>query len=269
MTGEVTAAKCRLKKQAVIFGLSALIGLIGLCVTAYAAPAVSIDFTPDADVGTGFGILEIMFLFGIIALLPSILLMMTSFTRIIIVLSFLRNALGTQQSPPTQVLVGLALFLTLFIMFPVVTEIQNQAYIPYKQGQLQAMEAVDAGIKPLKRFMLKHTTTKSLNLYLSISNTALPLLEEGQSPEQLTTQLSLAVVVPAFITSELERAFLIGFLIFLPFLIIDMVVSSVLMSMGMVMLPPAMISLPFKILMFILVDGWSLLLGTLVQSFIM
>lgn len=266
MTGEVVAAKKRLKKQAVIFGISALVGLAAFCITAYAAPAVSIDFTPDADVGAGFGILELMLLFGIIALLPSILLMMTSFTRIIIVLSFLRNALGTQQSPPTQVLVGLALFLTLFIMFPVVTEIQNQAYIPYKQGQLQPMEAIDAGIKPLKRFMLKQTTPKSLNLYLSISNTALPLIEEGSSPEQLT-QLSMAVVVPAFITSELERAFLIGFLIFLPFLIIDMVVSSVLMSMGMVMLPPAMISLPFKILMFILVDGWSLLLGTLVQSF--
>ena len=268
MTEDTARAKRRLKRQLAVFGASFIGAAVSLGITAYAAPAVTLDFTPAADVGTGFGVLEIMFLFGIISLLPSIMLMMTSFTRIIIVLSFLRNALGTQQSPPTQVLVGLSLFLTLFIMFPVVTEIRNTAYVPYQQGTYTAMEAVEAGVKPLKRFMLKQTTTKSLNLYLSISNTAMPLLEEGQDPEKLT-ELSLAVVVPAFVTSELERAFIMGFLIFLPFLIIDMVVSSVLMSMGMVMLPPAMISMPFKILMFVLVDGWSLLLGTMVQSFAM
>lgn len=262
----VSQAKHKLKKQALLFGCSLLAVVLLLGVTVYAAPAVSIDFTPDETGGNAMGVLEVFFLFALIALLPSILLMMTSFTRIIIVLSFLRNAMGTQQSPPNMILVGLALFLTLFVMAPVVTEITTTAYVPYKNGTLNEMQAIDAAVKPMKRFMLLQTKPKELNLYLSISGTEMTV-EEGQDEIEELSKLSLAVIVPAFITSELERAFLIGFLLYLPFLIVDMVVASVLMSMGMVMLPPAMISMPFKLLTFILVGGWDLLLGTLVQGF--
>ncbi|MEG0179197.1 MAG: flagellar type III secretion system pore protein FliP [Oscillospiraceae bacterium] len=232
----------------------------------HAAPGVTIDFNADAAGDNTMGALDVMFMFVLIALLPSILLMMTSFTRIIIILSFMRNALGTQQSPPNQVLVGLALFLTLFIMMPVIDEINKVAYTPYKAGDITQQEALDKGVVPIKKFMLKQTKVKSLNLYLSLSKTELPLLAEDEPPDKLVT-LPLNIVVPAFMTSELERAFLIGFYLYLPFLIIDIVVSSVLMSMGMVMLPPAMISLPFKILMFVLVDGWSLLMGTIAMGF--
>lgn len=262
----VAEARKKLKKQALLFLLSAVAVALFLGVTAYAAPAITIDLTPDPSADRGMGVLEIFLIFGILALLPSILLMMTSFTRIIIVLSFLRNALGTQQSPPTQVLVGLSLFLTLFIMSPIVTEIATTAYVPYKDGRMTEMEALDAASKPLKRFMLKNTKVEELNLFISISGTEITV-EENQDEMEELSKLPLSVIVPAFVTSELERAFLIGFLLFLPFLIIDMVVGSVLMSMGMVMLPPAMISMPFKILTFLLVGGWDLLLGTLVQGF--
>lgn len=259
-----------LKKQLLLFSVSLavvlLLTLFLLNTTALAAPGISIDFIADDTGNSSMGVLDLMFLFVLLSLIPSILLMMTSFTRIIIVLSFMRNALGTQQSPPNQVLVGLALFLTLFIMTPTFEEIKTTAYDPYKAGTYTIVEAAEAGQIPLKRFMLGQTTPKSLNLYLSISGSELPKIESEENLEDLT-RLSLFVVVPAFVTSELERAFLIGFLLYLPFLIIDIVVSSVLMSMGMVMLPPATISLPFKILMFVLVDGWSLLLGTLVQGF--
>ncbi|MFV0498326.1 MAG: flagellar type III secretion system pore protein FliP [Candidatus Fimivivens sp.] len=259
-----------LKKQLLLFSVSLITVLFLvfflLNTTALAAPGVSIDFIADDTANNAMGVLDLMFLFVLISLIPSILLMMTSFTRIIIVLSFMRNALGTQQSPPNQILVGLALFLTLFIMAPTFEEIKTTAYDPYRAGDYTATEAVDAAQLPLKRFMLGQTTPQSLNLYLSISDSTLPKVEPEESLESLT-RLSLFVLVPAFITSELERAFLIGFLLYLPFLIIDIVVSSVLMSMGMVMLPPATISLPFKILLFVLVNGWSLLLGTLVQGF--
>lgn len=262
----VGEARKKLKKHILLFLLSAAVTVILLGVTAYAAPAVTIDLTPDPSADRGMGVLEVMLLFGILALLPSILLMMTCFTRIIIVLSFLRNAMGTQQSPPNMVLVGLALFLTLFVMSPVVTEVTTTAYVPYKDGRLNEVQAIDAALKPMKRFMLLQTKPKELNLYMSISGTEMTV-EEGQDEIEELSKLSLSVIVPAFITSELERAFLIGFLLYLPFLIIDMVVASVLMSMGMVMLPPAMISMPFKLLTFILVGGWDLLLGTLVQGF--
>ncbi len=265
-----TQCRAALKKQLLLFGVSLLLVLfLALFIfntTAQATGGISIDFIADDTGQSPMGVLDLIFLFALLSLIPSILLMMTSFTRIIIVLSFMRNALGTQQSPPNQVLVGLALFLTLFIMTPTFEEIKTTAYDPYKVGSYTITEAAGAAQLPLKRFMLEQTTTKALNLYLNISNSPLPSIQPGESAESLT-DLSLFVIVPAFVTSELERAFLIGFLIYLPFLIIDIVVSSVLMSMGMVMLPPATISLPFKILLFVLVDGWSLLLGTLVQSF--
>lgn len=202
--------------------------------------------------------LEILFMLTFISLLPSIVIMMTSFTRIIIVLSFLRNALGIQQTPPNSVLVGIALFLTLFIMSPVISEVNETAYIPYKNEELSQEQALNKASIPMKQFMLRQTEPSSLNLFLEFSNT--------EMPENLD-DLPLTVVTPAFMTSELKRAFVIGFLLFIPFMLIDIVVSSTLMSMGMIMLPPAMISLPFKILLFILIDGWQLLFSTLVNGF--
>lgn len=202
--------------------------------------------------------LEMLLLLTIIALLPSIIIMMTSFTRIVIVLSFTRNALGVQQSPPNMVLVGLALFLTLFIMQPVLDEINTQAYQPYLEEQITQEEALSRGAVPLKRFMLRQTERTTLDQFCSLAG-----LEIVQDPQTLP----MTVVIPAFMTNELKRAFTIGFLIFLPFMLVDVIVSSTLMSMGMIMLPPAMISLPFKLLLFVTVDGWGLLFTGLVQSF--
>lgn len=204
------------------------------------------------------GTLEILLLLSLITLLPSILIMMTSFTRIIIVLSFLRNAMGLQQSPPNQVLIGIALFLSLFIMSPVLTSIHDEAFVPYEAGEITGTEAIDRAEDPIKTFMLKQVKDEDLALFLNLSNTEMP-------DDQMS--LKLSVVIPAFITSELKQAFIMGFMIYLPFIVIDMVVASTLMSMGMIMLPPVMISMPFKLLLFILVDGWNLLMDTLVRSF--
>jgi flagellar biosynthetic protein FliP len=184
--------------------------------------------------------------------------MMTSFTRIIIVLSLLRQALGTQSAPPNQVLLGLALFLTLFVMGPVFDKIYTDAYQPLSENKITMNQALERGVEPLKAFMLKQTREADLALYVKMSNT--PQL---QGPEDVP----LRVLVPAFVTSELKTAFQISFAIFIPFLIIDMVVASVLMSMGMMMVSPAIVSLPFKLMLFVLVDGWQLLIGSLAQSF--
>lgn len=235
-------------------------------VTAYAA-SVTVDLGSGDGSVRSFGVLEALLLVTLLALAPSILIMMTSFTRIIIVLSFLRNALGTQQSPPNQVLVGLALFLTLFIMWPTFTEINETAYKPYREGEITSEEAIELAQAPMKEFMVRQIYTDDVSLFLSISNRqrgeeiALPTDHDG------LLELGMEIIVPSFITSELKRAFTIGFLLFIPFVIIDMVVSSILMSMGMVMLPPSMISLPFKLMMFVLVDGWGLLVSTLVSGF--
>lgn len=218
----------------------------------WAAPTI------DGLLNSVDGNLEVLFLLSIITLLPSILIMMTSFTRIIIVLSFLRNALGLQQSPPNQVLVGIALFLTMFIMSPVLSTIQAEAYVPYEAGEISGAEAIGRMEAPIKEFMLRQTKPEELDLFLSLSNTELP-------EDRMT--LKMSIVIPAFVVSELKQAFIMGFLIYLPFIVIDMVVASTLMSMGMIMLPPAMISLPFKLLLFVLIDGWSLLVDTLVRSF--
>ena len=205
--------------------------------------------------------LEVLFLTTVIALLPSILVMMTSFTRIIISLSFLRGAMGTQQNPPNMVLVGIALFLTLFIMNPVLTEIQKNAYEPYKQQTITQEQALDRAEVPLKRFMLRQTEQSSLNMFCDLAQGDAPASEEE------AMELSMRVVVPSYMTSELKRAFEIGFFLYIPFMLIDIVVSSTLMSMGMIMLPPAMISMPFKLLLFVTVDGWQLLFSTLAQGF--
>lgn len=212
------------------------------------------------DANNSSSTLDLVLLVTILSLAPSILILMTSFTRIIIVFSLLRNAMGVQQTPPNQVLIGLALFLSLFIMSPVFTKINDVAYKPYKAGQITTIEAAKAASVPLKEFMLKQTSNDSLQLFLDISKTEMP-------KDNITEKLGLQVVVPAFIISEIKKAFTIGFLLFIPFLIIDIVVSSTLMSLGMIMLPPAMISLPFKILLFILVDGWQLLVAALVKGF--
>jgi len=229
------------------------------------AAGINLEITPEEGTeGGALGTIEVLFLLVIVSLLPSILLSMTSFTRIVIALSFVRNALGLQQTPPNQVLIGIALFLSLFVMSPTLQEINEVAYAPYRNGEISFEQARENAVKPLKVFMLKQTQKKDLQLFLDISGKQLP---EVGSAEELTDVLGLDVLVPSFLTSELKRAFTIGFLLFLPFLIIDIVVSSTLMSMGMVMLPPTTISLPFKILLFVLVDGWNLLFGTLVSGF--
>jgi len=190
--------------------------------------------------------------------IPAALLMMTSFTRIIIVLSLLRHALGTQTSPPNQVLVGLSLFLTIFIMTPVLDKIYVDAYQPLSENRITFIEALNRGAVPLRGFMLKQTREADIGLFARLANT--PKLESAND-------VPMRVLIPAFVTSELKTAFQIGFIIFIPFLIIDMVVASVLMSMGMMMMSPVMVSLPFKLMLFVLVDGWHLLLGSLVMSF--
>ena len=205
--------------------------------------------------------LEILFLTTVIALLPSMLIMMTSFTRIIISLSFLRTAMGTSQNPPNMVLIGIALFLTLFIMNPVLTEIQETAYEPYTRQEITQEEAIDRASVPLKEFMLRNTEQSSLSLFCDLASVDEPATDEE------AMALSMRVIIPSYMTSELKAAFQIGFFLYIPFMLIDIVVSSTLMSMGMIMLPPAMISMPFKLLLFITVDGWQLLFSTLAQGF--
>lgn len=208
--------------------------------------------------------LEIIILLTLIALAPSMLIMMTCFTRIVIVLGFLRTAMQTQSAPPNMVVTGMALFLTLFIMAPVFSEINEVAYQPYVSEELTTQEALEAASVPLKKFMLKQTSNDDLQFFLDLSKTETP---DEITEEYLENDLSLTVIVPSFMISELKRAFQMGFLIFLPFLVIDLVVGSTLMSMGMMMLPPAMISMPFKILVFVLADGWNLLIGSVVASY--
>ncbi|MCX7946448.1 MAG: flagellar type III secretion system pore protein FliP [Hydrogenophilus sp.] len=201
---------------------------------------------------------QTLLLLTALTFLPAALLMMTSFTRIIIVLSLLRMALGTQTSPPNQVLIGIALFLTFFIMAPVFDRIYQEAWLPYERSEMAFEHAVQRAALPIKEFMLAQVREGELRLFADLAD-----LPAVQKPEELP----LRVVVPAFITSELKTAFQIGFMIFLPFLIIDMIVASVLMAMGMMMMSPVLVALPFKLLVFVLVDGWTLLVGSLVRSF--
>ena len=209
--------------------------------------------------------LEVILLLTLIALAPSILIMMTCFTRIVIVMSFLRTAMQTQSTPPNMVITGMSLLLTFFIMAPVFSEINEIAYQPYVNEELTMEEALDKASVPLKRFMLKQTSNDDLDFFIDLSKMEEP--EGGFTEEYIQNDLSLTVIVPSFMISELKRAFQMGFMIFIPFLIIDIVVGSTLMSMGMMMLPPAMISMPFKILVFVLADGWNLLIGSLVSSY--
>lgn len=222
-----------------------------------------IHVTWDNEEGDFSGNLKILLVLTVIALAPSILIMLTSFTRIIIVLHFVRSAVGTQTTPPNQVIIGLALFLTLFIMNPVFTEINENAIKPFDAGEISQEEAIEIGSKPLRKFMYQQTQEKDLNLFCDIAG----VKDIDISDAEQVDELSMSIIIPSFILSELRTAFIIGFLIYVPFIVIDMVVASVLMSMGMMMLPPTTISLPFKILLFILADGWDLLIGSLVRSF--
>ncbi len=234
--------------------------LLGVfCPVAY-AEGITINATSDAT--GGMGAIQLLFLFVLLALGPSLLIMMTSFTRIVIVFSFLRSALGLQGTPPNQVIIGLSLFLSLFIMQPTLSQVNENGLQPYLNGEITQEQALDNMEAPIKEFMLKQTTAENLDMFGSLA-------QKNGSYTDVTdpSQFGLDVVVPAFITSELSRAFMMGFLLYLPFLVIDMIVSSTLMSMGMVMLPPSMISLPFKLMLFVVIDGWSLLMQTLVASF--
>ena len=222
-----------------------------------AMPAVT--GTPTAGGGTQWSLsIQTLLLLTSLSVLPALLLMMTSFTRIIIVLSLLRHALGTQTAPPNQVLVGLALFLTFFIMAPVGERIYAQAYLPLSENRIAFTEAVERGAVPLRAFMLKQVREGDLALFTKVANQPKPANVD---------EIPMRVLIPAFVTSELKTAFQIGFIVYLPFLIIDMVVASVLMSMGMMMMSPVMVALPFKIMLFVLVDGWNLLIASLVNSF--
>ena len=203
-------------------------------------------------------VLEIFALLTVLTLAPAILVMLTSFTRIVIVLSILKQALGTRGVPPNQVIIGLALFLTFFIMTPVYDKVNQQAIQPYMKGDITHKEALSKAAEPLRSFMAKQTREKDLGLIVNISN-----MDRPKNVDDVPT----SVLIPSFIISELKTAFQIGFILFVPFLVIDMVVSSVLLSMGMMMLPPVMISLPFKLILFVLVDGWNLIVGSLVKSF--
>ena len=233
-------------------------------------PTLLLSSCASTDDPTGSGVIsqllgsrsesiQIMLLLTVLSLIPSILIMLTGFTRIIIVLSLVRNGLGLQQMPPNQVLIGLALFLTLFVMTPVIDQIKVEAYEPYVANEITEEEAVDLAMEPIREFMLKQTYKTDLNFFISASEN--PEIIEAVEDVPNTT------LIPAFITSEIKRGFQIGFFIYIPFIVIDMVVASALMSMGMMMLPPVIISLPFKLLLFVLVDGWTLTIQTLLTSF--
>ena len=226
-----------------------------------ADPALAQSFSLDLGQGGPTAterLIQLFLLITVMALAPSILVMTTSFIRIVIVLSFLRTAMGAQQTPPNQVLMALALFLTFFIMQPTFEAAWNQGIRPYVDGEIEEKEAFDRSVKPLQIFMQKFVREQDLKLFMDVAKIP-PIASADEVP--------IKVLIPAFIISELRRAFEIGFLVFIPFLIIDMVVASVLMSMGMMMLPPIIIALPFKIIFFVLVDGWFLIVGSLVQSF--
>ena len=240
----------------------ALLGLLafpGLALAQQAVGLPAFTSTPAPGGGQTYSLsLQTLLLLTSLSFLPAAVLMLSSFTRIIIVLSLLRQALGTQGSPPNQVLIGLALFLTLFVMSPVLDKMYVDAYQPLSENRIQMGEAVDRAAVPLRAFMLKQTRESDLALFVRLSRSPAPATADD---------IPMRVLIPAFITSELKTAFQIGFAVFIPFLIIDMVVASVLMAMGMMMVSPALVALPFKIILFVLVDGWNLLLGSLAQSF--
>lgn len=218
----------------------------------------NLDITYSDGQGNLSGTLRILIILTLVALAPTLIIMMTSFTRILVVLHFVRSAIGTQTAPPNQVLIGLTLFLTFFIMNPVISQINTTAVQPFEAGEITQQEFIEVGMEPLREFMYGQTQTKDVRLFMDIAK-----IDSVDSIEDIPTR----VLVPAFVISELRTAFIIGFLIYIPFIVIDMVVASTLMSMGMMMLPPTTISMPFKILLFVLADGWNLVIGNLVKTF--
>ncbi|RLB42915.1 MAG: flagellar biosynthetic protein FliP [Deltaproteobacteria bacterium] len=252
-------------KQVVLIGLTVLVLVLFLSrINAYAQngpylPTITIGVKEANNPHELSTLLQILFLLTVLSLAPAIVVMMTSFTRIIVVFSLIRHALGTQQMPPNQVLIGLALLLTFFIMSPVYNKVNNDALQPYLQEKITQQEAVKKALAPIRQFMFRQTRKKDLALFMKVAHEARP-----KTMEDVPT----LVLIPSFVISELKTAFQIGFLIYIPFLVIDMVVASVLLSMGMMMLPPFMVSLPFKLMLFVLVDGWNLLIGSMIKSFL-
>jgi len=259
----VRAERARSLRRAVRVGLlgaaGAFLAAPGAAVAQAAAGASLPLLIGQGAGGTSYSVpIQTLLFFTALSFLPAVLLLMTGFTRIVIVLSLLRQALGTQAAPPNQVIVGLSLFLTFFVMAPTFDKIYEQAYAPYAAGTLAVDEAMKTGVKPLREFMLKQTRQSDVQLFAKLAK--LPAEVKGED-------VPLSVLVPAFVTSELKSAFQIGFMIFIPFLVIDMIVASVLMSLGMMMLSPVLVALPFKLMLFVLADGWNLLLGSLAASF--
>ena len=248
-----------LRRPSIIAGLILAATVIGaLWANPALAQNISIDLGDEGDGTVSGRVLQIVALMSVLSLAPSILIMMTSFTRIIVVLSFLRTAIGIQQTPPNTVVISLALFLTFFIMTPTLQSAYEDGVLPLINEEINEVEAFERSTTPFKEFMLAHVRAEDLTLFVDLSETG---------PYDEAMDVPLQIVIPSFMISELRRAFEIGFMLFLPFLIIDLVVASILMSMGMMMLPPVTVSLPFKIIFFVLVDGWYLISGSLIQSF--
>ncbi|OQY11599.1 MAG: flagellar biosynthetic protein FliP [Desulfobacteraceae bacterium 4572_187] len=222
-------------------------------------PSFHIGVEKGGDLGDVSVLLQIAFLLTVLTLAPAILILMTSFTRLAVVFTFLRQAVGTQQTPSNQIIAGLALFMTFFIMMPVWQKINNNALQPYLNEEISQGDAFKAAINPVRKFMFRQTREKDLSLFVNMAK-----MDKPKNREDIPT----SILIPAFVISELKTAFIIGFVLYVPFLVIDMVVASVLLSMGMMMLPPIMVSLPFKLMLFVLVDGWNLIVGSLVKSFI-
>jgi flagellar biosynthetic protein FliP len=245
-----------MKKFSLLAGLTLV--LFPAIAHAQGLPTITLgvgDATTPEQVST---VIKVLFVLTVLSVAPAILLMTTAFTRIVIVLSFIRQAMGTQQMPPNQVIIGLSLFLTFFIMSPLLAKINETALQPYLQKQIDQEKALTLAVEPMRDFMLSQVREKDIELFVDITDMAAPETKDD---------ISTSILIPAFILSELKRAFQMGFMIYIPFLVIDMVVASVLLAMGMMMLPPPIISMPFKLLLFVLVDGWGLIVGSLVKSF--
>ncbi len=261
ISSEKPAKKCR---QRIVKKIIITCALLLVLVVLFSGCAADEDTSSENSalgglLGDRSDTIDILLLLTILSLLPSILIMLTCFPRIIIVLSLIRNGLGLQQMPPNQVLIGLALFLTFFVMSPVIEDVNVKAYQPYIAEQIESDEALKRAMEPVRDFMFRQTYKSDLDYFISVS----PNDKDVQSPEQVSN----TALIPAFITSEIKRGFQIGFLLYIPFIVLDMIVASALMSMGMMMLPPIIISLPFKVLLFVLVDGWTLTVRTLINSF--
>lgn len=237
--------------------MMAVTGMVLMSVAAYAAgPSFSVNLGDGG--GEVSSALKIVLLITVLSVAPALLVTMTCFTRIVVVFSFLRQAIGIHQAPPNQVLIGLALFLTIFIMSPVIKQVNDKAIVPYRENKIDHVQAYEQALEPIRTFMYSQTRESDIALMLKLSN---------QGKPKVFADLSTSVLIPSFILSELKTSFEIGFLIYLPFVLIDMLISMVLLTMGMMMMPPVLISLPFKLMIFVLVDGWDLLVGSLVRSF--